>query len=56
VFQAHLADFSARPESAQKLLGVGEAKGAAAMNEAELAAYTMTANLIMNLDETVTKE
>jgi hypothetical protein len=56
VFQSHLADFSTRPETAQKLLAVGEAKSPPTMNAAELAAYAMTTNLILNLDETVTKE
>jgi hypothetical protein len=56
VFQSHLADFQAKPESAAKLLAVGDAKSPPTMNAAELAAYTMTANLMLNLDETVTKE
>jgi hypothetical protein len=56
VFWSHLADFTARPDTAQKLLAVGEAKSKPQMNAAELAAYAMTMNLILNLDETVTKE
>jgi hypothetical protein len=56
VFESHLGDFTARPEAAQKLLAVGEAKSSPAMNAPELAAYTMATNLILNLDETVTKE
>ena len=37
-------------------LTVGEAKGEGVGNPAELAAWTMVANLILNLDEVVTKE
>jgi hypothetical protein len=51
--QAH---FAAHPDEAGKLLSVGEAKMEDGMEPAELAAYTMLANLILNLDETITKE
>jgi hypothetical protein len=51
--QAH---YAAHPEEAGKLLAVGEAKMADGMEPAELAAYTMLANLILNLDEAITKE
>ncbi len=51
-----LVRFLADPESAKKLLVVGEKKVASGLDSAELAAYTITASVILNLDETVTKE
>jgi hypothetical protein len=43
-------------EAALRLLGVGEAKRDEKLDVAELAAYTGVANLIFNLDETITRE
>ena len=54
--ERRLVSFQADPESAQKLLSVGEKKPLTTLNPTELAAYTMTASVILNLDETVTKE
>ncbi len=54
--ERRLISFQADPESAQKLLSVGEKKPSTALDPTELAAYTMTASVILNLDETVTKE
>lgn len=56
LFDAQLAAYRARPEDAVKLLGVGESKRDEKLDAAELAAYTMVANAILNLDETVTKQ
>lgn len=56
VYQKELAEFQADREAALKLLGYGEAKRNEALDPAELAAWTMVANLVLNLDETVTKE
>ncbi|MCH8828829.1 MAG: PSD1 domain-containing protein [Planctomycetes bacterium] len=55
VYQTHLAEYRKNPKAALKLLSVGESKRDEKLNPAELAAWTMTANLILNLDETVTK-
>lgn len=55
VLETHLAEYRGNPEAAGKLLAVGEAPRDAALDAAELAAWTMVANLILNLDETVTK-
>ena len=44
------------PDAAQKLLAVGEAPRNEKLDPAELAAWTMVASMILNLDETVTKE
>jgi hypothetical protein len=43
------------PDAAQKLVGVGDTP-TANVDPVELAVYTLTANVILNLDEVVTKE
>ena len=50
-----LASFKADPEGAKQLVVFGEHKADATMNIPELAAYTMTANVLLNLDEVVTR-
>jgi len=50
------AKLSATPDSAKKLVGVGDTPMAANVDPVELAAYTLTANVILNLDEVVSKE
>ncbi|OYV06600.1 MAG: hypothetical protein CFE26_05420 [Verrucomicrobiales bacterium VVV1] len=49
-----LADFTAKPDEAAKLLKVGETP-APAIPAPELAAWTMIASQILNLDETLTR-
>jgi hypothetical protein len=44
------------PDEAQKLLAVGEAKPDPRFDPIELAAYATTANVLLNLDEVVTRE
>ena len=51
----HISRYRAAPEEAQKLVQIGEAP-AAKTDAAELAAATVTANVILNLDEIITKE
>jgi hypothetical protein len=51
-----LGEFRADAEAAKQLLAVGESKRDEALDPAEHAAWTMVANLILNLDETITKE
>jgi hypothetical protein len=51
----HLASFRAQPEEAQKAISYGESKPDEKIDAAELAAWTMVANLVLNLDEIVTK-
>jgi len=53
--EKHLAAYAAKPEEAQKAISYGESKPDEKLNPAELAAWTMAANLVMNLDEGVTK-
>lgn len=44
------------PKAARKLLIAGDAPLNLGLDQAELAAYTLTASALLNLDETVTKE
>ncbi len=55
-FERQLAAFQKNPDAAAKLLRVGESKSDPERVGAELAAYASVCSLIMNLDETVTKE
>ena len=50
-----LAHYQAEPKAAEKLLGVGDSKTDAKVDVPTLAAYTMVANELMNLDETLNK-
>jgi hypothetical protein len=52
----HLQQYRQHPDSAGKLLAVGEAPRNTRLDPAELAAYTVMASVILNLDETITKE
>ena len=51
-----LAEFRKMPEAAAKLLTVGDAKPDKKLDPVELAAYAAVCNLLLNLDEVVTKE
>lgn len=53
-FDGLLADYTAKPDEAAKLLKVGETP-APAIPAPELAAWTMVASQILNLDETLTR-
>jgi hypothetical protein len=55
VFDGQLATFRKDPQAALKLLSVGEAARDQSLAPAELAAWSMVASVILNLDETVTK-
>jgi mono/diheme cytochrome c family protein len=48
--------FSKDESAAKRLIAVGESKPSEKLNHAELAAYTSVATLLLNLDETITKE
>ena len=50
-----LARYQDDPESASKAVAFGESKAPAGLKSTELAAYALVANLILNLDETVTR-
>ena len=51
----YLAKYQADPEAAKKLVAVGESPVNQQLNPSELAAYTMVASLLLNLDETLNK-
>ena len=51
-----LSRFQADPKSAVAYLGVGTSRASEKLNPAELAAYAVTANVLLNLDEVVTRE
>jgi hypothetical protein len=54
-YKDHLATYSRDPAAAKKLIAVGESKPDPKLNPSELAAWTMVANLILNLDEVLNK-
>ena len=49
------ADYEAHPEEAAKLLAVGELKVDSSLGANQLAAWTMLANQLLNLDEVLNK-
>ena len=53
---SHLDHFKADPESAKKLLAIGAVPRDESLDVAEHASYTLIGNLLLNLDETMTKE
>jgi len=55
-FRHYLDGFQTNPEAARKLASEGDSPRNEKLNESELAAYTTVASLILNMDETVTKE
>jgi hypothetical protein len=50
------AYYAANPAEAERLVSQGEAPRHKKLHAAELAAYSSVASLLLNLDETVTKE
>lgn len=54
-YKDHLAVYVRDAAKAKKLISVGELKPDAKLNASELAAWTMIANLILNLDEVINK-
>jgi hypothetical protein len=55
-FQRQLHEYRKNPEAAEKLVAVGESPRDATLDVGEWAAYVAMASLILNLDETVTRE
>lgn len=55
LYERHLAGYKADPKSAEELLHVGNRPAPAAMNAAELAAWTSVARVILNLHEMLTR-
>ena len=54
--QRRLKSYQSNPESASDLIQLGESAPDPAIDPAELAATTTTASILLNLDETITKE
>ena len=54
-YRDQLAEYTRDAEAAKKLVAVGATPPDAKLNPGELAAYTMVANLILNIDEVITK-
>jgi len=54
-YEKHLAHFKTNPDAAKKLITVGENESDI-KDPVELAAYATVANVILNLDETITRE
>ncbi|MEK0450437.1 MAG: hypothetical protein RL088_2705 [Verrucomicrobiota bacterium] len=52
---AHLIRYQQDAESAKKLIAVGESKADAKLDPAQLAAHTLVASTVLNLDETVSR-
>ena len=52
----HQEHYRQQPKAAVELLAVGESPRDEKIDPVELAAYATVANLILNLDETITKE
>ncbi|MGK0186725.1 MAG: hypothetical protein ACI9R3_002508 [Verrucomicrobiales bacterium] len=53
--QRQLAKYTAAPDEAKKAITFGESPPPPDLNEAELAAWTLVANLILNMDEAVVR-
>ncbi len=54
--EQRLTRYRQSPETARELVKQGESKPDEALDVSELAAYTTTANVLLNLDEVVTRE
>src|SRR6185436_7322547 len=53
--KTHLARYQSDPAAAKQAIGVGESKPRADLPQPELAAYTLVANMNLNLDETLNR-
>jgi hypothetical protein len=54
--ESRLSRYNQQPDTAKQLAAVGAKKAATEVSPTELAAYTLTANVLLNLDEVVTRE
>lgn len=54
-YEFYCSDFASDEDRATKLISVGEQSAPTDLNAVELAAWTMVANLVLNLDEVVNK-
>jgi hypothetical protein len=51
-----IARLKQQPDAVKQLISIGESKPNASLDPAELAGYTLMANVLLNLDEVVTRE
>jgi hypothetical protein len=56
VYGEHLSHYQGHADAAAQLLAIGESPRVDTLDPAEHAAYTMLGSLILNLDETITKD
>ncbi len=54
-YYAHLKHYQANTEDATQLIQIGESKPDEKLDAVQLAVWTMIGNLVLNLDEVVTK-
>jgi hypothetical protein len=54
-YETEFAKYAANPEAAKQVISYGESKPKSEVNPSELAAYAMVANVLLNMDETLTK-
>jgi hypothetical protein len=54
-YNKSLAKYTAAPADAKKAITFGESKPPAGVNEPELAAWALVANLILNMDEAIVR-
>jgi len=55
-YDARLARYQQNSDAAKQLISQGAMPPDSKLDPAELAAFTVTANVLLNLDETVTRE
>lgn len=55
-FQKDYKDFKSKPENAKKFISLGDSPVANTVDVYELAAFTLSANILFNLDEVVNRE
>jgi hypothetical protein len=56
LLRQQIEDYRQHPNDAKELLAVGASSYDSSLDEQQLAAWTMVASTILNLDETITKE
>ncbi|MFO0910149.1 MAG: DUF1553 domain-containing protein [Isosphaeraceae bacterium] len=54
--EEHLKHYRSNRDTAAQLVSIGESRAPAALEASDLAAYTATASVILNLDETINRE
>jgi len=55
LFQSERTHYQADPKAAAKMSGLGTDKAPAGLDTADMAAWTVVANILLNLDEAITK-